>query len=54
MLDQGYWVVRIRESLLPSLEIDSNRYSEVTVYPNAQDPEEILQRIAGLLDDAAN
>lgn len=51
LLDQGYWVVRIRESPLPSLEVDSNRYSEVKVYPNAQDPEEILQRIAGLRDD---
>ena len=45
LLRDGHIVVRIRESPLPSLEINDPNYHEMTVYPGGQDPVRDIQKI---------
>lgn len=45
LLGEGYKVVRLRESPLPSLEIMNEDYFELVVYSGAQEPEKSLRKI---------
>ena len=38
LLAEGFIVVRVREALLPSLQVTHSNYYEVTVYSGSQDP----------------
>ncbi len=38
LLAEGFIVVRVREALLPSLQVTHPNYYEVTVYSGSQDP----------------
>ena len=45
LIGAGYIVVRLREAPLPSLQIDSPEYHEITVYSGAQD---LVQEIVSI------
>lgn len=49
LIGAGYIVVRLREAPLPSLQIDSPEYHEITVYSGAQDPVQEIVSIARVI-----
>ena len=51
LLTAGYLVCRLRESPLPSLEVESEPYFELEVYSGAQAPESDLRLLQSMLID---